>query len=92
MLKPQKAGSWPCGLAHVMDLVNLADLAAKQPSSRKPCPTDGSDEEWAFVAPYLVLVREDALAPSPLGRGLQRHALNRTCWSPVAAVAEQIPP
>jgi transposase len=28
--------------------------------SRKPYPTDVSDEEWAFVAPYLALVREDA--------------------------------
>lgn len=29
-------------------------------SNRKPYPTDVSDEEWAFVAPYLALVREDA--------------------------------
>jgi transposase len=28
--------------------------------TRKPCPSDVSDEEWAFVAPYLALVREDA--------------------------------
>jgi transposase len=27
---------------------------------RKPYPSDVSDEEWAFVAPYLVLIREDA--------------------------------
>jgi transposase len=27
---------------------------------RKPYPSDVSDEEWAFVAPYLTLVREDA--------------------------------
>ena len=27
---------------------------------RKPYPTDVSDDEWAFVAPYLTLVREDA--------------------------------
>ncbi len=26
----------------------------------KSYPTDVSDEEWAFVAPYLALVREDA--------------------------------
>src|SRR5687767_1360424 len=30
------------------------------PRTRKPYPTDVSDEEWAFVAPYLTLVREDA--------------------------------
>ena len=27
---------------------------------RQPYPTDVSDEEWAFVAPYLTLMREDA--------------------------------
>lgn len=27
---------------------------------RKPYPTDVTDEEWAFVAPYLALIREDA--------------------------------
>lgn len=29
-------------------------------STRKPYPTDITDEEWAFVAPYLILMREDA--------------------------------
>src|SRR5688572_2454032 len=28
--------------------------------ARKPYPSDVKDEEWAFVAPYLVLMREDA--------------------------------
>src|SRR5215210_3512368 len=28
--------------------------------SRKPYPSDVSEEEWAFVVPYLALVREDA--------------------------------
>ncbi len=28
--------------------------------NRKPYPSDVSDEEWAFVAPYLALVCEDA--------------------------------
>ena len=28
--------------------------------NRMPYPTDVSDEEWSFVAPYLALVREDA--------------------------------
>ncbi|MGL4621802.1 MAG: transposase, partial [Chroococcidiopsis sp.] len=27
---------------------------------RKAYPTDVSDEEWAFVAPYLSLMKEDA--------------------------------
>lgn len=29
-------------------------------STRKPYPTDVSNEEWGFVAPYLTLMREDA--------------------------------
>jgi transposase len=28
--------------------------------SRKAHPSDVTDEEWAFVAPYLTLMREDA--------------------------------
>jgi transposase len=28
--------------------------------TRKPYPTDVSDDEWAFVAPYLALIRQDA--------------------------------
>ena len=28
--------------------------------SRKPYPSDVSDDEWAFVAPYLTLMKEDA--------------------------------
>lgn len=27
---------------------------------RKAYPSDVSDEEWAFIAPYLTLMREDA--------------------------------
>jgi transposase len=30
-------------------------------STRKPYPSDVSDDEWAFVAPYLTLMKEDAL-------------------------------
>lgn len=32
----------------------------KDDSSRNPYPTDVSDEEWAFVAPYLILLPEGA--------------------------------
>ncbi|HYF66327.1 MAG TPA: IS5/IS1182 family transposase, partial [Herpetosiphonaceae bacterium] len=27
--------------------------------TRKPYPSDVSDDEWAFVAPYLTLMTED---------------------------------
>jgi transposase len=29
-------------------------------ATRKPYPTDVSDEEWEFVAPYLTLMSEEA--------------------------------
>src|SRR5690606_19892306 len=28
--------------------------------ARKPYPSDVTDDEWAFIAPYLTLMREDA--------------------------------
>jgi transposase len=43
---------------------------------RKPYPTDVSDDEWAFVAPYLALVREDA----PQRRHDLREAYNALRW------------
>jgi transposase len=36
-------------------------------TARKPYPSDVTDDEWAFAAPYLALVREDA--------GQRRHDL-----------------
>jgi hypothetical protein len=41
--------------------------------TRIPYLTYVNDEEWAFVAPYLTLIREDALRPrQPFG--LRRKA------------------
>ncbi|MSS72260.1 MAG: IS5/IS1182 family transposase, partial [Candidatus Latescibacteria bacterium] len=28
-------------------------------ATRKPYPSDVSDDEWAFVVPYLTLMKED---------------------------------
>jgi hypothetical protein len=28
--------------------------------NRKPYPSDGRDDEWALVTPYLILMRPDA--------------------------------
>ena len=45
---------------------------------RKPYPTDVSDDEWAFVAPYLTLMTRGRAAAAPRSaRGLQRLALDR---------------
>lgn len=40
-------------------------------SNRKPYPMDVSDDEWAFVAPYLTLMTEDAP---------QREVFNGAFW------------
>jgi len=44
--------------------------------ARKGYPSDVSDEEWAFVAPYLALVREDA----PQRRHDLREVFNAARW------------
>jgi transposase len=46
------------------------------PPVRPPYPTDVSDEEWAFVAPYLALVRADA----PQRRYPLREVFNGLRW------------
>jgi transposase len=43
---------------------------------RKPYPTDVSDEEWAFVAPYLSLMTEEA----PQRRYALREVFNALRW------------
>ncbi len=43
---------------------------------RKPYPTDVSDDEWAFVAPYLTLMTEDA----PQRRHDLRDVFNALRW------------
>lgn len=44
--------------------------------TRKPYPSDISDEEWAFVAPYLALIRED----SPPQEHSLRAVINGLRW------------
>jgi transposase len=46
------------------------------PAARKPYPSDVSDEEWAFVAPYLTLMREDA----PQREHALREVFNGLRW------------
>ena len=53
--------------------------------TRKPYPTDVSDEEWAFVAPYLTLMTEDA----PQRRHDVREVFNALRWL-VARVFETV--
>ena len=45
-------------------------------SSRKPYPSDVSDEEWQFVLPYLTLMRQDA----PQRRHDLREVFNALRW------------
>jgi transposase len=60
---------------------------------RKPYPSDVSDEEWAFVAPYLALVREDA----PQRNHELREVFNGLRWvvrtgSPWRYMPHDLPP
>ncbi len=45
-------------------------------TARKPYPSDVSDDEWAFVAPYLTLMRED----SPQREYPLREVFNGLRW------------
>jgi len=47
-----------------------------RPLTRKPYPSDVSDEEWAFVMPYLTLCREDA----PQRKHDLREVFNAVRW------------
>ena len=44
--------------------------------SRKPYPSDVSDEEWCFAAPYLALIDEHA----PQRRHSLREVFNALRW------------
>jgi transposase len=62
-------------------------------ATRKPYPSDVSDEEWTFVAPYLALVREDA----PQREYDLREVLNGLRWvvrtgSPWRYMPHDLPP
>src|SRR5688572_20097587 len=46
------------------------------PQTRKPYPSDVTDEEWEFLAPYLTLMREDA----PQRDYELREVLNALRW------------
>jgi transposase len=61
--------------------------------NRKPYPSDVSDEEWAFAAPYLALMREDA----PQRVHDLREVLNGLRWivrtgSPWRYMPNDLPP
>jgi transposase len=60
---------------------------------RKPYPSDVTDDEWAFVAPYLTLMDEDA----PQRRYELREVFNALCWlvrtgSPWRYLPNDLPP
>src|SRR5215210_1757422 len=62
-------------------------------ATRKTYPSDVSDEEWEFVAPYLTLVREDA----PQRTHDLREVLNGLRWvirtgSPCRYMPHDLPP
>ena len=55
----------------------VARSMSTMPPARTPYPTDVSDDEWALVSPYLLLLPEDALQRRyPL-----REVFNALRWS-----------
>jgi transposase len=44
--------------------------------ARKPYPSDVTDEEWDFIAPYLTLMKEDA----PQREHVPREVFNGLRW------------
>jgi transposase len=61
--------------------------------ARKPYPSDVTDDEWDFVAPYLTLMREDA----PQREHDLRDVFNALRWmvrsgSPWRYLANNFPP
>lgn len=56
--------------------------------SRKPYPADVSDDEWAFVAPYLTLMRDDA----PQRQYDLREVFNALRWIVRAGAPWRMPP
>ena len=62
-------------------------------STRKPYPSDVSDDEWAFVAPYLTLMTQDA----PQREYPLREVFNGLRWmvrtgAPWRMIANDLPP
>jgi transposase len=55
---------------------------------RKPYPSDVSDDEWAFVAPYLTLMTEDA----PQREHSLREVFNGLRWIVRAGAAWHMMP
>jgi transposase len=61
--------------------------------ARKPYPSDVTDDEWAFVAPYLTLMREDA----PQREHSLREVFNGLRWlaragAPWRMIPHDLPP
>ena len=56
--------------------------------TRKPYPSDVSDEEWNFVAPYLALIDEH----SPQRRHSLREVFNALRWLAHAGAAWRMLP
>lgn len=64
-----------------------------EPSCRKAYPSDVSDDEWAFVAPYLTLMTEDA----PQREHPMREVFNGLRWmvrtgAPWRMIPNDLPP
>jgi transposase len=59
-----------------------------EPAARQPYPSDVTDDEWAFVAPYLTLMKEDA----PQREHSLREVFNGLRWFVRAGAAWRMMP
>jgi transposase len=71
---------WPYGIAP-----SLSEASAR---ARQAYPSDVNDDEWAWVAPYLPLMTEEA----PQREHSLREGFNGRCWIVRAGAAWQMMP
>lgn len=71
-------------LRHASRILVTKVIILGMKTERKPNPTDVNDAEWAFVAPYLTLMKEDAPQRDySLKRGFQRLVVDGPSRSPL---------
>jgi transposase len=63
-------------LSEPMTTASMVPAPVAAPPPRRAYPSDVSDEEWAFVAPYLTLMKEDA----PQREHALREVFNGLRW------------
>lgn len=58
---------------------------------RKPYVSDVTNKEWMFVAPYLILMKEDSLQREHDRKKCKGFTMDYADWSSIAADATDLP-